>query len=67
MEDTREAYVVSLEHSLEELLSTMEGVGENKVMITLKQMCIRDRVTVVCLGKDKMGRMSFSMKDVAQN
>ena len=36
MEDTREAYVVSLEHSLEELLSTMEGVGENKVMITLK-------------------------------
>ena len=36
MEDTRETYVVSLEHSLEELLSTMEGVGENKVMITLK-------------------------------
>ena len=35
-EDAREAYVVSLEHSLEELLSTMEGVGENKVMITLK-------------------------------
>ena len=35
-EDTRETYVVSLEHSLEELLSTMEGVGENKVMITLK-------------------------------
>ena len=25
-----------------------------------------DQVTVVCLGKDKMGRMSFSMKDVAQ-
>ena len=36
MENTRETYVVSLEHSLEELLSTMEGVGENKVMITLK-------------------------------
>ena len=35
-EYTRETYVVSLEHSLEELLSTMEGVGENKVMITLK-------------------------------
>lgn len=35
-EDTRDAYVLSLEHSLEELLSTMEGVGENKVMITLK-------------------------------
>ncbi len=25
-----------------------------------------DKVTVVCLGKDKMGRLSFSMKDVAQ-
>ncbi len=25
-----------------------------------------DTVTVVCMGKDKMGRMSFSMKDVAQ-
>ena len=25
-----------------------------------------DKVTVVCLGKDKMGRISFSMKDVAQ-
>lgn len=35
-EDTRDAYVLSLEHSLEELLLTMEGVGENKVMITLK-------------------------------
>ena len=30
MEDTRETYVVSLEHSLEELLSTMEGVGEKE-------------------------------------
>lgn len=35
-EEARETYVVSLEHSLEDLLSTMEGVGENKVMITLK-------------------------------
>ncbi len=35
-EDMRETYVVSLERSLEELLSTMEGVGESKVMITLK-------------------------------
>ena len=26
-----------------------------------------DEVTVVCLGKDRMGRISFSMKDVAQN
>ena len=29
-------------------------------------LTLGDRVTVVCLGKDKMGRISFSMKDVAQ-
>ena len=30
-------------------------------------LTLGDKVTVVCLGKDKMGRMSFSIKDVAQN
>ena len=30
-------------------------------------LTLGDKVTVVCLGNDKMGRMSFSMKDVAQN
>ena len=30
-------------------------------------LTLGDNVTVVCLGKDKMGRISFSMKDVAQN
>jgi polyribonucleotide nucleotidyltransferase len=29
-------------------------------------LAMGDEVTVVCLGKDKMGRISFSMKDVAQ-
>ena len=29
-------------------------------------LTLGDHVKVVCLGKDKMGRMSFSMKDVAQ-
>lgn len=29
-------------------------------------LTLGDTVTVVCMGKDKMGRMSFSMKDVAQ-
>ncbi len=29
-------------------------------------LTLGDAVTVVCLGKDKMGRISFSMKDVAQ-
>ena len=30
-------------------------------------LTLGDTVTVVCLGKDKMGRYSFSMKDVEQN
>ena len=30
-------------------------------------LTLGDVVTVVCLGKDKMGRISFSMKDVAQH
>lgn len=30
-------------------------------------LTLGDTVTVVCLGKDKMGRISFSMKDVTQN
>nr|WP_305133403.1 polyribonucleotide nucleotidyltransferase [uncultured Acetatifactor sp.] len=30
-------------------------------------LTLGDMVTVVCLGKDRMGRISFSMKDVAQD
>ena len=30
-------------------------------------LTLGDTVTVVCLGKDKMGRISFSMKDVPQS
>ena len=30
-------------------------------------LTLGDKVTVVCLGKDKMGRISFSMKDVLEN
>ncbi len=30
-------------------------------------LTLGDQVTVVCMGKDKMGRMSFSIKDVPQN
>ena len=39
-----------------------EGINHVEDVLTLG-----DTVTVVCLGKDKMGRYSFSMKDVAQN
>ena len=30
-------------------------------------LTLGDIVKVVCLGKDKMGRMSFSIKDVKEN
>jgi len=30
-------------------------------------LTLGDKVKVICLGKDKMGRFSFSMKDVKQN
>ncbi len=30
-------------------------------------LTLGDKVTVVCLGKDRMGRLSFSMKDVGKN
>jgi polyribonucleotide nucleotidyltransferase len=30
-------------------------------------LSIGDKVKVVCLGKDKMGRMSFSIKDCPQD
>ena len=29
-------------------------------------LTLGDKVTVICLGKDKMGRISFSMKDVVE-
>lgn len=34
----RDAYVTGLEHALSELLASMEGVGENQVMITMKDV-----------------------------
>ena len=30
-------------------------------------LTLGDKVTVICMGKDKMGRQSFSIKDVPQN
>ena len=29
-------------------------------------LTLGDKVKVICLGKDKMGRISFSMKDVPE-
>ena len=76
MEDTRETYVVSLEHSLEELLSTMEGVGDNKVMITLKpstrNSCFSSASTmeiegvVVCAKGAANGKVAKNISEVIQ-
>ena len=30
-------------------------------------LTLGDKVKVICLGKDKMGRISFSMKDVKED
>lgn len=75
-EDTRAAYVVSLEHSLEELLSTMEGVGDNKVMITLKpstrNSCFSSASTmeiegvVVCAKGAANGKVAKNISEVIQ-
>ena len=42
-------------------ISKLSRERVNKVEDVLK---LGDVVTVVCLGKDRMGRISFSMKDV---
>lgn len=75
-EDTRATYVVSLEHSLEELLSTMEGVGDNKVMITLKpstrNSCFSSASTmeiegvVVCAKGAANGKVAKNISEVIQ-
>ena len=42
-------------------------IAKERVEHVEDYLTLGDVVTVVCLGKDKMGRISFSMKDVAQN
>ncbi len=41
-------------------------IAKNRINRVEDVLTLGDVVTVVCLGKDKMGRISFSMKDVAQ-
>ena len=41
-------------------------ISKDRVNRVEDVLTLGDEVTVVCLGKDKMGRISFSMKDVAQ-
>ncbi|MBP5471784.1 MAG: polyribonucleotide nucleotidyltransferase [Lachnospiraceae bacterium] len=42
-------------------------IAKERVEHVEDYLTLGDIVTVKCLGKDKMGRISFSMKDVAQN
>ncbi|MEG1847014.1 MAG: polyribonucleotide nucleotidyltransferase [Lachnospiraceae bacterium] len=41
-------------------------ISKNRIEHVEDVLTLGQTVTVVCLGKDKMGRISFSMKDVAQ-
>ena len=41
-------------------------IAKERINCVEDVLTLGDVVTVVCLGKDKMGRISFSMKDVAQ-
>ena len=44
-----------------------EAFGKKRIDKVEDVLSLGDEVTVVCLGKDKMGRISFSMKDVKQD
>ena len=44
----------------------MSKMAKERINRVEDVLTLGDVVTVVCLGKDKMGRISFSMKDVAQ-
>ncbi len=41
-------------------------ISKERIKNVEEVLTLGDKVKVVCLGKDKMGRISFSMKDVAQ-
>ena len=42
-------------------------ISQGRIAHVEDVLTLGDEVTDVCLGKDRMGRISFSMKDVAQN
>ena len=42
-------------------------IADHRINKVEDVLSIGDKVTVVCMGKDKMGRTSFSMKDVPQD
>ena len=42
-------------------------ISKDRIKQVEDVLTLGDKVKVVCLGKDKMGRISFSMKDVAED
>ena len=45
----------------------MSKIAKERINRVEDVLTLGDKVTVKCMGKDKMGRMSFSMKDVAES
>jgi polyribonucleotide nucleotidyltransferase len=41
-------------------------ISKKRINRVEDELTLGDKVKVVCLGKDKMGRISFSMKDVEE-
>ena len=41
-------------------------ISKDRIKQVEDVLTLGDKVKVVCLGKDKMGRISFSMKDVVE-
>ena len=44
----------------------ISNICQRRINHVEDELTLGDKVNVVCLGKDKMGRISFSMKDVKQ-
>lgn len=49
------------------VLTSKDGIAKQRINHVEDVLTLGDVVKVVCLGKDKMGRLSFSMKDLKEN
>lgn len=45
----------------------ISNIAKRRINHVEDELTLGDKVKVVCLGKDKMGRISFSIKDVPEN
>ena len=44
----------------------ISNIAKRRINHVEDELTLGDHVKVVCLGKDKMGRISFSIKDVPE-